>query len=136
MTPKRDWLYVSTGSGPSILAIEDAVIAETLVARRELHSDYCDRRITEARAIIYYLAHDYGGHSWGKIGQHLDRDHSTAVKQAQRARSSPSLAPVIERIKMHLGVYGGATVRAPGVGRPEMYGLAVKAVKAELGIMA
>lgn len=124
MTPKRDWLYVSTGSGPSMFAIEEAVITETRVARREIHSDYFDRRITDARSIIYYLAHDYGGHSWGTIAKWLDRDHSTAVKQAKRAKSNPSLAPVIDRIKMHLGVYGGATVRPPAVGRPAAQGVA------------
>lgn len=78
---------ISGKSLGKVKPIVDAVADATGIPARMIYGQFGPRAVTEARQLVYYLAHERGI-SLSDIGRFMHRDHSTVASgiKAEKAR--------------------------------------------------
>ncbi len=90
--------------GFSVLAAEVASAFDVPVSH--VFSERRTARIADARQLLYLMARDLLGWSYGRIGRHINRDHSTVIHGAQKASRRVYESPEeFERMKSILRSY-------------------------------
>lgn len=99
MTQHRDWLFVFTDAGKvnwdkpisaSTLPVSDTRLVTSIVSRMTGVSVEAMRgprrmaNISKARHVACYVAHKVKGRSLPRVGQYLNRDHTTVLHGVKR----------------------------------------------------
>lgn len=66
------------------------------------------RKVSEARAIYYYIAREHTDHNYEEIASFVGRNHSTALQMSKRiediAKFDKTVLDKIETVKIYLGL--------------------------------
>ena len=73
---------------PSLADIQWVICTKFQITKAELRGPYGPRRITRPRHIAMYLAREVSQNSLPRIGQWLNRDHTTILYGIRKMRSA------------------------------------------------
>ncbi len=81
-----------------LLRIEDAVSTVSKIDIESILSRMQNREYTDARAVIWYAAHEYLKYSYSYLGRLYIRDHTTIISGVNKIKDSEEYKQKVEQI--------------------------------------
>lgn len=83
----------------NIVILEEIISNASNVPIMNIRSRYRLRRYVEARAAIWYIAHDQMGYSYPHLALIYERDHSTIMNSVKRMRKNGAIKKILRGVE-------------------------------------